>query len=59
MYLKENKLHVEKLNRGVAWLDTGTIDTLHQASSYIRIFGKKAGFKNRMSWRSFLEKKVG
>lgn len=35
MYLAEHRLVVEKLPRGFAWLDTGTFDSLYQASSYV------------------------
>ena len=31
--MKENSLMVEKMNRGMTWLDTGTLDSLHEASS--------------------------
>jgi len=34
-YLERGGLHVEKLARGIAWLDTGTHDSLMQASNYI------------------------
>jgi glucose-1-phosphate thymidylyltransferase len=37
MYLKIDKLKVTKLERGTAWFDTGTFDSLHDASTFIRI----------------------
>jgi glucose-1-phosphate thymidylyltransferase len=37
IYLERNKLKVSVLSRGTAWLDTGTFEGLHDASSYIRI----------------------
>ena len=40
MYLEEQNLDVEFLGRGMAWLDTGTFDALHQAGSYIRTLEK-------------------
>ncbi|MBZ0262571.1 MAG: glucose-1-phosphate thymidylyltransferase RfbA [Hyphomicrobiales bacterium] len=44
-YLRRGDLHVEKLGRGNAWLDTGTHDSLHDASSYIRTIETRTGSK--------------
>lgn len=42
-YLKENKLRVELLGRGFAWLDTGTYDGLANASDFVRTIQKRTG----------------
>ena len=41
LYLKAGKLEVEKFSRGIAWLDTGTYDSLLEASAYIRTLEKR------------------
>ncbi|KGR90041.1 glucose-1-phosphate thymidylyltransferase [Ureibacillus massiliensis 4400831 = CIP 108448 = CCUG 49529] len=44
-YLKRKKLKVELLGRGFAWLDTGTHDSLLQASQFVETVEKRQGFK--------------
>jgi len=43
VYLREGTLHVEKLGRGVAWLDTGTHEALLQASTFIQTLETRQG----------------
>lgn len=45
MYLEEHRLHVTTLGRGYSWLDTGTHDSLIEASEYIRILENHQGLK--------------
>lgn len=44
-YLERGDLKVELLGRGYAWLDTGTFDSLHDASSYVETLEKRQGLK--------------
>lgn len=43
VFLEWNALHVEKLGRGIAWLDTGTHESLQQASSFIQALQERQG----------------
>lgn len=45
VFLKEKKLKVTRLGRGFAWLDTGTHESLAEASTYIEVIEKRQGLK--------------
>ena len=45
IYLQNKKLKVALLDRGFAWLDTGTFDSLSDASEYVRVIEKRQGLK--------------
>jgi glucose-1-phosphate thymidylyltransferase len=45
LYLQQNQLHVETMGRGYAWLDTGTHDSLLEASQFIATLQKRQGLK--------------
>ena len=44
-YLRENRLNIQLLGRGFAWLDTGTHESLYDASAYIEAIEKRQGLK--------------
>jgi glucose-1-phosphate thymidylyltransferase len=44
-YLKRGKLKVQTMSRGSVWLDTGTFESMNDASEYIRVIEKRSGLK--------------
>ena len=45
IYLEEGSLHVTTLGRGYAWLDTGTVDSMNEATVFVQVMEKRTGVK--------------